>query len=414
MSAPLSEKKITSSQDTNAIFYFLLLGGTSGCSWTAAMNCLDYFSTKFSQYNIGFIFPLAPYLAQVLCVLSITKISSIWSYNTRIIFSLITIMCVASFLPLEAALFKDTDFGMYLIMILFFILGFYNTLIYASLAGLTSQIQGKYTAYFLIGTAVNGLGMNFLRELTLVIFNPDSEEDLINVIAYFTITNFLILFTLAAHASFMKSDFYRSHFGDLNSSQVTDSDTESSLLHPAKQDSEKARSFRVLIAALKDAKYYIFLLALSYTQLMVAYPGLMLKKPIANMTSHTKTVSMLTVYNIFFILGKKMGQYRQYYNQQIVLGTVILRFILVAFFVAQVITAEIAVFNTVWFGFLNIAMFGLTLGFVNVALFIMGPEKVKPEKKEIVGFLSVFGVNVGLILGATVAFSLRNIGSHVE
>lgn len=50
----------------------------------------------------------------------------------------------------------------------------------------------------------------------------------------------------------------------------------------------------------------------------------------------------------------------------------------------------------------------MDIEFVNVAWFILTPEQL-PTEKEIAGFVSVFGINIGLIMGAVLALLSRNI-----
>ncbi len=398
--------------DHFATLYFLSLGGAAACGWNAGINCLDYFEAKFPEANVQFAFPLPPYIAQLIAVLLMAKLSDVFSYTTRIVSSLIGVTLITATLPFEAALFKDSEYGVVMILAMLFVLGFSNTLCYASLAGLTSQIEAKYTAYFLIGTAINSLLMNLFREVTLLLFKPETEEDILCVGVYFGLTVLYLLFCLILHFRFMKSNFYKSRF-DVRTSRrkiTCDLDPEINVTETLIDSNEEHKGFRMMGRVFKRIGFYVFLLMVSYIQLLMTIPGLMLKKEIPNISNSAKTVSMLAAFNVFFIVGKKLGQYRQYYNKYIILALVLFRFIFVALFIAQAMSLDLPFINTVWFAYVNIALFGVTLGIVNVALFILGPEQVKPEQKEVAGFLSVLGINVGLILGAILALPFRNIG----
>jgi len=409
----LTSSQQTKSQNSFATIYFLLLGGASGCGWNAGINSLDYFAAKYPRYNVQFVFPLAPYIAQLFTVLLITKLSGKFSFNTRMIASLIIIMIITGLLPFEAALFKDTAHGVFIILGLLFILGFNNSLCYTSLAGLASQIEGKYTAYFLIGTGINSLAMSFLKQATLSIFDSSSEEEMMNISVYFFLTLLYLLSCMLLHSRFMKSEFYKTHFKRSPQAIDQEKDLAKPLNGSIESQIDTQRDFKTMMTVFKEVKFYVILLIICYAQLIMCIPGLMLKKQITNMANHTKTTSMLIVFNLFFIAGKKLGQYRQYYNKHILALVILLRFMLVGFFYLQAINVQIGIFESVWFGYLNIALFGLSMGFVNVGLFILGPEKVKPHNKEIAGFLSVLGANVGLILGAVLALPFRNVGiSH--
>ena len=87
-----------------------------------------------------------------------------------------------------------------------------------------------------------------------------------------------------------------------------------------------------------------------------------------------------------------------------------LRFIMFGLFIVQATTVSIPILNTVWFGYLNIALFALTFGFVMVAGFILVPENEKsPENREVAGFLSVFAINIGTMIGGLLCLFFRNL-----
>jgi len=409
LTTSLIEQKEKEPHDHFATLYFLSMGGAATCGWNAGINCLDYFEAKYPEANVQFMFPLPPYIAQLIAVLLMAKLSAAFSYSSRVVSSLIGITLITATLPFEAAMFKESEIGVILIMGMLFVLGISNTVCYASLAGMTSQIEGKYTAYFLIGTAINSLLMNLLREATLLLFNPETEDEILNVAVYFGSTVVFLLFSVVLHFRFMKSNFYKTRFG-VQTAQTCDLDTELGVTATLIETSENHKGFRMMAKVFKKIGFYIFLLMISYTQLLMTIPGLMLKKDIPSLSNSAKTVSMLSAFNVFFIVGKKLGQYRQYYNKYIILALVMFRFIFVGLFIAQAMKLDIRFINTIWFAYVNIALFGITLGIVNVALFILGPEQVKPEQKEVAGFLSVLGINVGLIFGALLALPFRNLG----
>ena len=138
----------------------------------------------------------------------------------------------------------------------------------------------------------------------------------------------------------------------------------------------------------------------------------MLEKPLNALPIDWKVVSMITTFNLFDVIGKNLAQYRKFYNKTVVAMITMFRFTFDAFFIIQAITSKIDVFNTIWFGYVNIALFGLTNGFVTTASFIMCPEKVAVKKKETAGFLSVFGLTTGLTVGGFIALPLRNLNAN--
>lgn len=413
-STSLDLKKPAQASDKFAILYFMFVGGAAGIGWHCVVNSFDYFDAKYPGHEVSFIYPLAPYVAQMITTLVITQLSNIISYSNRIIGSLIILLALTIFIPFQADLFKETEFGMDMSMVLLFVLGFNNTLCYASVAGMTSKIGGKYTAYFLIGVAIFGLLMNLLREATLLTFVPESEDDMLCVLAYFGISAFLILGALVLHAIFIRTDFYKANCNPTDYTQIADAsaDLEVGLLNND-SSTEKVKSkkgLKTMWEVFKATKFYMFLILISCMQQNLVYPGVMLKKPMEGMAGHTKTVTLITTFSVFYILGKKLGQYRQYYNEVPVVVCLVVRLALMAFFIIQAVTIDLAIFNTIWFGYVNVALFAITMGFLNVSLFILAPEKVEGEKKEIAGFLAVFFINFGTMIGGFSSLGLKDLG----
>ena len=180
-----------------------------------------------------------------------------------------------------------------------------------------------------------------------------------------------------------------------------------SILRP---NEKPKKDTKLLMEVFRRAWLYIAFLFVACVQHNMIFPGVMLKKPVSSMPEHTKTVSMIATYNISAIVGKKIGQYRKFYNKYTVGVIVGLRFGIVLLFIVQAVTVSIPILNTDWFGYANIALHGLTMGFVVVAGFILAPEaEILPNKKEIAGFLSVFAINIGTMLGGFVCLFFKDL-----
>jgi len=399
--------------DSFAIFYFLWMGGASTIAWSAVVNSFDYFDKTFPGRDVTFVFPNAPYVAMLITTLVITHLSNKYSFTGRILVSMSFITATTIFLPIGANLFQDSEFGMSLMMLVLFVMGFNNTLCYASTAGLSSQIGGKYTGYFLIGVAIFGLVMNILKEGVLLILNPVDDADLQSILVYFGITSFLLIISFVFHMMFVKSEFYyvkvKLPRKALDTLSITERDTETALLEGSQKPKRPQRDLRTLLEVGKAAWLYLFILGFSCVQQNIPYPGVMLKKVIPGMENHTKTVSMVTTFSLFYIFGKKIGQVRNIYNANTTIVVLLFRFILAGFFIVQAVNETLPIIKTAWFAYVNIALFGITQGFLNVALFIMGPEQVQGNKKEVAGFLSVFAINFGSMIGGFLALLFKNI-----
>jgi len=108
-----------------------------------------------------------------------------------------------------------------------------------------------------------------------------------------------------------------------------------------------------------------------------------------------------------------MGQYRQYYNKGTIVFCTLIRFFLAGLILLQAKTENIPIVETGWFCYLILALWGISMGVVNVGTFILSAELVSEERKELSGFVTVIGVNVGSTIGGLLSLLLTgSAGGH--
>jgi len=395
-----------------ATYYFLLLGGGSLVSWNAILNSLDYFGHKFPNNSVTFTFPVAVYLAQFLSSLVVTKLSDRLPLNMRIIGTFTVISIVLAILPIEASLLADTELGFLIMLGLLFILGTCNNICMSSLTGLSSQLPGQYSAYIFLGTSICGLSLSLLREFSTIVFKSESAASSnLGVIFFFGVAAVYIIGCIVLQTVFMRSEFYKKYLQHEKMGMI-DSDHESSLVQSETdfgETEELPKNFATFFKVFREVKFTTVLLMISCIQLFAVYPGVILKKPMPDIDADDKVIFVNLVFNVAQTVGKLLGKYRKYYTPGSVFAVVMLRFALIAIILLQAITTKIPLVNTIWFGFLTTGLYGFIHGFLVVALTILGPERVSSEKKEVVGHVAVFGINVGVLLGTFTALPFKNI-----
>lgn len=395
-----------------AKLYFTLEGAGTLISWNAILNGLDYFTGKFPEYNADFLLPIAVNLAQVVANFFMPYLSQRLNLQFRIMVPLVVLSIILVFLPIEANLLNGTAFGFILAMLLLFILGFFNNIFQGSMSGFVNQFPFKYVSYFLMGTGLAGLIMNILRSLAIV--GLSNAGELIEIIVYFIVAGLIIGACGVIHPIFKKSYFCRYYLGEVEVESPNDlsDDQTVDLVKSVTKPRSKGKNMKELISVFKEVHFYVLLLLFTYLVNFIVFPGVMLEKPLHSLRDDWKVVSMLATFNFFDVVGKNLAQHRHLYTKWHILALAIGRILFDVFFAIQAVTSSIAVFNTVWFGYVNISLFGLTNGFVTTALFIMGPEKVEGAKKEVAGFLSIFGLTTGITIGGLLALPLANLNSH--
>jgi len=394
--------------DGFAVFYFIWLGSTALAVGFAVMNSFTFFKAKFPKTDPKIDYPIPQHIAPIIVTFVITHMSNSLTYNTRVVMSLLASMLIGVLLPFFAHVLEKTSLGNLAMLVLLFVLGFFQNVCYSSVAGLTSQIDKKYTTYFLIGVGIGSLKMSFLKmafDKTFKYLNGGVNVDNGNMLEnslFFGLSVILIFFALIFHIAFMRSSFYQRYLKKRLYS-VIEEDFDLDLLKQADNPDREKRNFGTLFKVFQQTQVHIWLMVIASIQQHIAYPGLMLMKPIAGMDDKDKSTSMIITFSVFYIIGKKFGQFRQYYNKYTMMVLVMLRFISIGFFYVQAYYPNVEIFNTIWFGYSNITFFGILMGLLNVGLFVLAPEPVSKENKELAGFLAVFGLNFGTLLGDLIA-----------
>jgi len=394
------------------VFYFLMQGIGSMISWNAVLNGIDYFMIKYSSYQVYIIFPIAITLAQLFCCSLILKISQTFSLNLRIIFSYIILSIILVCLPLEAALFEGTTFGFVLILAILFLMGFFNTVVAASMSGIVSLFPAKYASYNMIGTSVAGLAMNALRAFFLVSIRHRPSGDILGILLYFGVAGLFALGCILIHPMFVRSEHYRAYM--VKPEEVIPSlagDKELQLIKRESSSGASRKDIRALLGALKEVYVPLLLMLLTQIQTFTTFPAMMLKKPIEGMPLEWKLVTMIATFQGAAAVGQQLAQYRKYYNRWVVILTIIVRTVFAALFIVQAVETDLEIISTVWFCYLNIILFSATFGFIQTALFILATESVQVDKKEVIGYSTVFIMIFGVCLGAILSLPLRNVGT---
>jgi len=258
--------------------------------------------------------------------------------------------------------------------------------------------------------------MNILRAITLLAFENPTDADTIGIYVYFGAASFILLICVWLHYVFIKSEIYFYYTmavrrKTIEYSEVTDNSGGVPLVPKAKAP-EEDMNFKTMGIVFKKVWLYVILLIFLYIQTFMFFPGVMLDKPISTslMDTDWKIVWMIGTYNVFDTIGKLMTKWRSWFNKWSITVLIIGRFWFVCTFLIQATSTDVQVIDTVWFGFVNVALFALANGFATSALFIMAPEQVNGEiEKEIVGFLSVLGLTTGIMLGAYLALPFASI-----
>jgi len=169
-------------------------------------------------------------------------------------------------------------------------------------------------------------------------------------------------------------------------------------------------ALKQMFGVFQEIRLCSLMIILNYTQTFMMFPGVTLLKKMTIMDVTWKTVGLISSYNVLDSVGKSLTNNRNWYTKYSVAIIVFGRF---AFFLSFILMAcydNIPIISDDWFAFVNVGLFALTNGFATSALFILAPEQVSSEKREIAGFVMMFSLQFGITFGSFLALSFQNLG----
>jgi len=445
--------KTSRQMTTLAKLNFFLLGLATLIGWNAVLSSIDFFSSKFTDYNISFIMLIPSFLATFIFSLFASYFSKIFSLNTRI-FGCIIMMSICLFiLPFEAY-FLPNKTGFFIFVALNFVISAFIAIMQATCVGLACIFPYEAMSLFNTGIGFSGILMSVLRIIYLWIYDQsDPTHMMYSIVIYFSSAVFFLVLALIIHLSFIKSDYFRvlsmvlnrlsfaikgeeikmNKHGSINEKyEELRKDEENDYIsnpEPLLKDYKNEKSnknstssqnstsrpnfFVVLIISFKAAWPYSPLIALLYLQTFALFPGVTLMKQIYGLNETWNPVLLVLIYNMFDTIGKYIGVSRVFFTQRKICSMVLARCLFFLTFLLNVQNAYYVSFVTsVWFFLVNLAFFALTNGYLTTAIFILGSESYsKAQQKEKVGFLMSFMFNIGCIGGSLLALSFTNLNS---
>lgn len=434
---------------------FLLLGLATLIGYNAVLSSIDFFSSKFPDYNISFIMLIPSFLATLIFSLFASYFSKIFSLNTRI-FGCIIIMSICLFiLPFEAY-YLPNETGFYLFLAINFIISAFLAIMQATCVGLACIFPYEAMSLFNTGIGFSGILMSVLRIIYILIYNDsDSTHMLYSLVIFFSSAVFFLLLALVIHIVFIKSEYFKvlsmvltrisiaikgeeikmdQAGGSINEKyeEVRKEEANEYIINPEpllKDDNARnsmnvtssqnnntpggprPNFFVVLIISFKAAWPYSILIALLYLQTFALFPGVTLMKQIYDLNSTWNPVLIVLLYNIFDTIGKYIGVTRIFFTQKKIVALVLARFLFFLTFLLNVQNSvDVSFLASAWFCLVNLAFFALSNGYLTTAIFILGSESYsKAQQKEKVGFLMSLMFNIGCIGGSLLALSFTNV-----
>lgn len=457
-------EKIPSQLTFLAKINFLLLGLATLIGWNAVLSSIDFFTSKFPEYNISFIMLIPSFIATFIFSLFASYFSKIISLNKRIFGSIITMSICLLILPFEAY-FLPNKAGFIIFVLLNFVISAFIAIMQATCVGLAFIFPYEAMSLFNTGIGFSGILMSLLRITYLLIINDNDETHMMySMVIFFSSAVFFLLLALIIHAIFIKSQYFKglsklltrlSYAINREEINIEEGSSLSEKYEEVRKDEENEINeinqklllpelvfnendknltnidnaiydktqvtnmqknpnfFQVLIISFKAAWPYSILLSLLYLQTFALFPGVLLLKQIYGLNTTWNPVLLILIYNIFDTMGKYIGVIRIFFTKIRITIFVVVRCLFFATFLLNVQNKySLSFLTSDWFCLFNLGLFAVSNGYLTTALFILGSESyTKAQQKEKVGFMMSFMFNIGCIGGSLLALSFSNFNN---
>ena len=407
-----------------ASFYFLSQGVACLLPWNGVLSTLDFYDLKYPNRKVDFVFPIFNLLSSIFISFFMISISKKFSLNTRVAGSYFLIMLFMIMAPVIAVLLPNTGTGYWIILMTLFFIGILNNTSNSAVVGLAGYFPAKYMSDQTTGTGLGGIIPNGLRALIILFLPATSEQtDITGIAIYYGVSSLLVIACIGIHYKFINSQYA---IGQIESQLKDDSsfpgeinEKEEAILNSeplgqAKKEGgvDAAQNFKYLWSTFKELKYENLSMILVMSVTLTLYPGVMLLKQIPGLDSSWQVVALEFAFNASDTLGKFITGVTKLISRRAIYLLIILRLGFFFTFIVQATTVSFSFIDTTWFVFVNAALFGLSNGYLSSALFIIGPEAVEGQKKEICGFLLVNSLNLGILIGSLSSYPLSYLSPN--
>lgn len=420
---------------------FFLLGLATLIGWNAVLSSIDFYSSKFPDYNISFIMVIPSFIATFIFSLFASYFSKIFSLNSRIFGSILVMSISLILLPLEAY-YLPTESGFVIFFILNFIISAFIAIMQATCVGLACIFPYEAMSLFNTGIGFSGILMSLLRIICILAFNNSSDPIIMmdSILIYYCSAVFFLLLTLCIHIIFVNSNYFKilskvltrvsvaikgddinyENNGSINEKYADlrkdeENEIERQLLVNPELETKKIGNqnnfLQTLLISFKEAFPFSIFIALLYLQTFALFPGVTLKKQIYELDLTWNPVILVLIYNLFDTFGKYIAVARIFFTKNKITSLILIRFIFFGSFLLNIQTNyDMSFLTSQWFCIVNLAFFALSNGYLTTAIFILASEScVKAQQKEKIGFMMSFMFNIGCIGGSLLALGFAGI-----
>lgn len=371
--------------------YFFMQGISALLPWSCILCTLDFYSAKFPGRDTNFTFPVAFFISSVSFNYLMVHIKRAFSLNERVAGSLFMMLIFLILIPITAEKFENSKSGYWICLILLYLLGAVNTISNASIAGLSGHFSAQCRSLHSAATGFAALITNAIRAIILAFSSEANPATDINaIVLFYGAAIFLLVCGIILHFLFIKSENCREKFEE-------------------QTNSSQEQTFRQQWRVFKENILLVLAMFVCNVQTFMLYPGVLFQKPL-DWTNFSWTIVIIcALFNVFDTIGKYLPYIRSLLKTKILSGVLLLRFYFFIAFIWPVVNQDVPLLSLSWFFLIMITLFGLSNGFIISSSFVLVPERVEGEKKEIAGFVAFNAMITGIMIGSFLALPFASL-----
>jgi len=372
--------------------YFFMQGVSALLPWSCILCTLDFYSAQFPSVNASFTFPVAFFISSVGFNFLMVYIKRELSLNMRVAGSLALMLIFLVLIPVSATSLPDSNSGLWTCYLLLFLVGAVNTISNATIAGMSGHFSQECRSIHSAGTGVASLITNAIRALILVSSKEENPAtDVKAIFVFYGVAVLLLVVGIVLHLFFMRSLEGREEIEGKN------------------VDDLEERNFRAQWKVFSRTKILVIAMFVCNVQTFMLYPGVLFQKPLTFANFSWIIVVICTTFNVCDTLAKYVSFMKFFLRREVVLGVLLFRMIFFVAFIWPVMEKDVFFLSLDWVFLMMIGLFGFSNGLIISTTFVMIPEKVEGEKKDVAGFLAFNAMICGIMIGSFLALPLQKL-----
>ncbi|KAG1707993.1 hypothetical protein DVH05_024678 [Phytophthora capsici] len=383
-------------EETMACWLFALVGIGFLFPFSALTQPVDYWNMLFPDFNIEFAITCVFMYTNLVFLSCLVVCFAKPQYSGRIVGGFIGQLVVLVFVPTSYFFLSSDDANTVAVLGATAIAAVATAFIDSCAIALVSHYPQRVQESFQLGIGLSALIGSIYRDLTKLVFPED--QLLASSLIYFYTGAFTIAVCIAAYYKAMKLQITKKYL-------LTRDDSDTEVEKRLSIDGSGTPSSKWSV--LKKVWHLELLILCVYLASLSVWPPLVTEIKTYNFPSLEEngwwSLILLTIFSTFDCVGRFVVNHRFGLKPSNVWMPIFARFILVPLIIGIVkewwLQSDIfSVFCVLLLGFGNGYLGALTIIFVS--------ESVKPDEQHIIGPVTSFFLNLGLVLGSTVGLVL--------